>query len=664
MEKEKKYLKETYELVDKLKKENLQNIINAPKKYSGNKNIAIRDAMLYMYKQKKEKLDRIGEKPYFARIDFKEKDHESSSKYYIGKADIVDKNDIKVVDWRAPIASLYYDNHLGEIDYYVENEKIHGNLELKRQYIIENKNLIEYMDVEEWTEDEMLKPYLSANSDIRLKNIVSTIQKEQNEIIRKNINKNCIVQGVAGSGKTTVALHKIAYLVYTYIDKIKESEYMVIGPNKFFLNYISSVLPDLDVAEARELTYEELAENYIKEKLKITKGYTEYAKYKCSLECKNDIDIFYEEYLNNYFENINKQIHRLNIMQFVDNVKSEEILKNKVEKIIFGIDSFLKLNNEKIIEKIKRMYERKILKNKEKDKREIYKERNEEIRYLETELFKIVKKSFKLPKAIDIYNEFLKTKNINKIEKNKIKIEDLAGIIYFKYLIEGKKDYNNIRHVVVDEAQDFGLFNIFVLTKIFKNSTFSIFGDSAQSIHSYRSMDSLFDCEKVIKDAEKMILSKSYRTTIEISNTANKILKKLNLPLANAVIRHGKEVLKIRIKDRKEIIDKIKEYQKSNYKTIAIICKDKNEIDSLYTFLEKNNIEVSKMDKDNLTYTTGICLLTPEFAKGLEFDAVIVSDMSEYDLNSKIDLKRIYVAITRAMHELTIFHSMQIDNIL
>ena len=255
--------------------------------------------------------------PYFARIDFDYK--EKREQYYIGKLGISDyDNNIITVDWRAPISSLYYDSNVGDCSYEAPEGVISGRLDLKRQYTIENSKLIGFNDVDTVSNDELLKPYLSVSADNRLKNIVSTIQAEQNKIIREKIYKNLIIQGVAGSGKTTVALHRIAYLVYNNRDLYKPSDYMVIGPNKFFVSYISGILPDLDVNGVPEYTLEELFINYLNDKYVVNNSLDKIknedlvSRFKVSLEMKDKIDeyfdnlqVVYDNKLDN-FEEISK----------------------------------------------------------------------------------------------------------------------------------------------------------------------------------------------------------------------------------------------------------------------------------------------------------------------------------------------------------------------
>ena len=205
------------------------------------------------------------DRPYFARIDFTSDDDGKLSTIYIGKNGISKNADIVVTDWRAPISSLYYDAEIGECAFEAPSGSIKGNMSLKRQYEIEAGELQEYFDVDLVSQDDLLQKYLNSNNDARLKSIVSTIQKEQNDVIRRNLSDNIIVQGVAGSGKTTVALHRIAYLVYNYINTIKQNQYLVIGPNSVFLKYIKSVLPELDVNGVEQCIYEDFVKNYIDE---------------------------------------------------------------------------------------------------------------------------------------------------------------------------------------------------------------------------------------------------------------------------------------------------------------------------------------------------------------------------------------------------------------
>ena len=267
LEKEKKKLKEVL-IITKKELEEEEFIFNNLEKHSTD------EFILYELQKKTytkiQSLKKALLVPYFARIDFKEDNQDNTQKIYIGKTNIFDENyNVIVADWRAPISSVYYDGELGKTKYNCPEGTIEGDLKLKRQYIIENANLIDYNDIDITTSDELLQACLKENSDSRLKNIVATIQKEQNKIIRSNMFKPLIVQGVAGSGKTTVAIHRIAYLIYTYEKQFRPEEFLIIAPNRFFLDYIKNSLPDLGVENVRQETFEEFAMKIIKEKFKI-----------------------------------------------------------------------------------------------------------------------------------------------------------------------------------------------------------------------------------------------------------------------------------------------------------------------------------------------------------------------------------------------------------
>lgn len=588
-------------------------------------------------------------KPYFARIDFTENNEEMEC--YISKVGIFDTDNNPItIDWRAPIASLYYDGNLGAAQYEAPEGVIKGNLTLKRQYEIKDKKIQTFQDVDTVTNDELLKPYLSASNDNRLKNIVSTIQAEQNAIIRENLYDNMVIQGVAGSGKTTVALHRIAYLEYNYRDKYKSTDYLVIGPNKYFVKYISGVLPDLDVFDTPQVTYEDLFNNIIKNTIKVKSdnenlksainGYDlNKEKYKLSLNYKDDIDKYLNEFIKYFIKDdfaINGfKILNKNIIQKYYDEASSEILSEKIERTILLLKTYIKKEYNAIQNNIQKAFF-------DHPNKESYQKTMKSLKGL---FIKELRNYFNL-RSINIINLY---KDISK--ENTFESEDYPGLLYTYYRIFGIHKYDNIKHTVIDEAQDYGTFNFYVLKKILPNSTFSIYGDLAQSLYSFHSINSWDELNKVFPDLKIRYLNKSYRTTTEILEYANKINRHLGLNEATPVIRHGSAVETIKY-EKNIFLNKLHEYYQKGYGEIGIIIKTDDEYN-----------EVKNLTKD-LKYNLNI--ITSYNAKGLEFDAVIIynADESLYSASNELDMKLLYVSLTRALHELTVYYHSDVTSVL
>lgn len=459
--------------------------------------------------------------------------------------------------------------------------------------------------------------------------------------------KNLIIQGVAGSGKTTVALHRIAYLVYNNRDLFKPSDYMVIGPNKFFVSYISSILPDLDVNGVVQNTLDELFLNYIKEDFKINnsldiiKEKDEFSYYKVSMDMQKNIDEYFEnlEVLpTNDFIIEGITVLKKSFIQSIYNEINKNIfksIKSRINRLILLLEKYINENIFVISQKFLKV---------EISQKNIENFKNNINSYLK-KYFNILNKK---PKTI--YIDILKNLNLNynNIMKNKIDIEDIPSLMYIKYKLSGSSEFDNYRHIVIDEAQDYGEFTFFVLNEIFKNSSFSIYGDLAQSLYSYRSIDNWECLKKIFNNFEISKLNKSYRTTIEIMNEANKINDLLKLDKAIPVIRHGEEV-----QYTSESIINLIGKLKPKYKTIAIITKTQNEADNLYREL-KNEIDINLINSNNLNYNSNINILPSYLSKGLEFDSVIIVDKNNFKKNSVLDMKLLYVSMTRALHKLVI----------
>ena len=631
------------------------------------------------------------DKPYFARIDFKEKKTDELNKCYIGKVGEFDEdNRIITIDWRAPIASLYYDGNIGPASYLSPSGMIEGELLIKRQFEIEKGKLISYQDVDTVSSDELLKPYLGVSVDNRLKNIVSSIQKEQNDIIRMPVEEDLIVQGVAGSGKTTVALHRIAYLVYNNRNIIDPNQYMVIGPNKFFLNYISNVLPDLDVTDVTQWTFEECVRFWIKEKFILQSDEevatsSELKKIKTTMTYKKALDQYLKEVKGNIipiedfmikgYKIISKKVMRsiyeevdqktyFNIESIINRMKIRMIkyINDHREEILMNIENqllnqFTKTNDK---EEQKKMIQDKEFVKKEISKKTITFINNYfipcKIKILtlyqtfveKMDQYLLLDESQKKEQAITLAN----------LNRKKVGFEDLAGILYIAYHWYDMSEYKRYRYTVIDEAQDWGEFHFYVIKKLLPKSHFSIFGDLAQSIYGNRSIDNWDQVKDIYHDANQMYLLKSYRTTIEIMEEANKILKFIGMNTATPVIRHGNKVVYQQEQNRVEQIkEKIKEYQQQGHDSIAIITRTKEAAKDLAKVLK-----VPLITDDSLSYEGGVSVLSSHLAKGLEFDAVILVDISKenYAPQNPLDMKLLYVAMTRALHHLFILYKEDI----
>lgn len=696
---EKKNLEKTIEDYNEVIADTKLKIKNLPNLYPDKEHRMIEQERLTY---KVSKLENGLKKPYFARIDFYNDESSIKDVCYIGKIGVTDyDNNVITVDWRAPISSLYYDSNVGKTSYISPEGTIFGELQLKRQYDIENSVLNSFNDVDTVSNDEILKPYLSVSADKRLKNIVATIQGEQNVIIREPIANNTIIQGVAGSGKTTVALHHIAYLVYNNRDLYDANQYMVIGPNKFFVDYISSILPDLDVDGVKQFDFVDFASNYLNVDFEIKnsldnfnlnssgKEEDNFSYYRTSLEFQHFIKEYIDVFEANMLPKVDLEYKNIKILSFKEieeeyysvNKKTSNTISKRIDKTILLLSKKIDERKSDILNKSLQsvIKENNTIRQKAnaKDNQLLKKE-------LESSGMNILKRYFKKIKfdIYDIYKKILlelKKKNkfnnevdikLEELKNGILEFEDLTPLMYINYIINGAEDYKKYRHIVIDEAQDYNLFTFFILKKILSNSTFSIYGDLAQSLYSSRSIKSWEDVVEKVFDNNISIkyLNKSYRTTIEIMNEANKINKHLNYTLAEPVIRHGSKVQYIDTKQSNitnSILNQINYMKKQGCQTIAIIGKTPKEVDTIYNDII-SKIEVEKITSKNYNFSNDICITTGYLSKGLEFDGVIVCNVmnSNYDINNNLDMKILYVSMTRALHELSILYSDDLLNIL
>lgn len=668
------------------------------------------------YNNKLKNLNKAVSVPYFARIDFKEDKQNNIQKIYIGKTGIFNDNyEIVVTDWRAPISSIYYDGQLGKVKYECPDGIIEGNLSKKRVYNIENSILKDYQDIDITTNDEFLQECLNENSEVRLKNIISTIQSEQNKIIRAKMSRPLIVQGVAGSGKTTVALHRIAYLVYTYEKEFNPDDFLIIAPNKFFLDYISNVLPDLGVDYVRQQTFEEFMlenidasfeinpinvelSNIVNQNGKINL-IKESANFKSSLKFQSLIDEFINQFLQDSLPKEdfkisdivvfnNKEIIDMFMNFFENNSLNESkkmliaILQKRVANIANElIDRLTEQRKNKLNNIDENLSDEKI----KEIRLEIFKETEYEIQQLFKGGKKLVLdylKNFKIEKVLTIYKKIIIEKILfdkyietqlyeyiletykKNIKNKKLDYEDLAPLFYIQNKFWGNINNLKLEHIVIDEAQDLGEFQFYNFKELVKpNMSMTILGDISQGIYSYKGTNDWDKLNQLIFDNKASIeyLKESYRTSMEIMNEANGIISRIsnkeNVILAKPIERHGKEVRRLSVENTEQQIDilykLVSEQINDGNVNIAIIAKDFNESIDIYNKIDKKLFDIQLISEDVNKYKGGINIIPSYLSKGLEFDSVIVCDINKYK-EDILDTKLLYVACTRAMHTLDI----------
>ena len=598
-----------------------------------------------------KKLYKIQNNPYFGSIIF-ESDDAREENIYIGITYVSDNMNYLVHDWRSPIASLFYDYEVGKASYLAPSGLINGNLKRKRQYKIENGKFVHIFDNSINIDDELLQEVLASSSSSKMKNIVNTIQMEQNKIIRNTSDKNLVVQGIAGSGKTSVALHRIAFLLYK-IKNLTSSNVLIFSPNRIFSEYISNVLPELGEENTLETTFHKFLESSIYEYKEIesfTDFISRYYKYNV-----NNVDLVIYKQSDEIINNINLYIDYLvNKAMFVKEVVIDKYVTYDVEDLNYMLkDRYSKFPLFERINAISiKISENEYRGNKTKAK---------SIRRLLLEALNIdcdYKKIY-----MDFYRSnfctFLNLSDseiVNFVNKKKLNYEDACLFAYMKGLLNGF-DYNvNILQVVVDEAQDYTKLQYIILSKIFKKASFTILGDVNQTINPYYKYNSLEEiCEIFNVKSRYLELTKTYRSSENIINYINNILG-LNYVVA---IRKG---------DNKEVIsrcenDNLKEmlladinYLKNIGKSIAIITKNDSEAEYLYELLSNEVIGLELLSSNSYNFKRDLVIVPSYVAKGLEFDSVIVytKPNNRYKENEKY---LFYVACSRAQHQLIVYNN-------
>ena len=622
--------------------------------------------------KKLKELTILKESPYFGRVTFNDLEFDQKDTLYVGRFGVTPEGSYEpvIVDWRAPVASLFYHGSLGEASYTSPDGPIKCDIEGRRQIIVKKGELKGVFDSAIDVKDDILQMVLSNNSSDKLKDVIMTIQQEQDEIIRKERTSNIVVNGVAGSGKTTIALHRVAYLLYNYRKEL-EDKVLILGPNGIFMEYISQVLPSLGEVGVKQETFASFAlkemdselyimsfDKYLEKILSEDKEFIEAAKYKNSYEIIEDLDNLVKEMDKDYF-------HVEDVKYFGDLVISKEEIEEMFNKHYEYMPLFRRSEKIKriILSKIKDKRDEKVWELNEELRKEKEKLTPEELLIEENNLEfrrklrirEIVKEVMdsraKLDRwisredVLDIYDRF----NGNKKEYT---INDLAPILYLAIKLEGKKATKDYRHVVIDEAQDYSPLQFKVVRELTGTKYFTVVGDVNQRLIKYSDLAPMMELGKIFDDVNPEIynLNKSYRSTYEIMEYANKYLDEDRII---PIVRHGKPVEEIEFHNSEElsesIIESLKEFSNEGLESIAIITRDKEELEKVYNLIS-NKVHLVKFDNEDVLYKGGNVIIPSYFAKGLEFDGVIIVDNgSSKDENE--DLIK-YIMSTRALHRL------------
>ena len=597
----------------------------------------------------KHRFERMADAPFFGRVDFIFDGEDEAEPFYIGIGNFAEKAGMTplIYDWRAPVSGLFYDYDKGPASYEAPAGTIRGEISSKWQYKIRGGKMIYAFESDTKIDDEILKQELGNNGDVKLKNIVRTIQKEQNAIIRNTKDKILVIQGAAGSGKTSIALHRIAYLLYHDRKNLKSSNVLVLSPNSVFGDYISHILPELGEENIREMSFDLFAYRELKD---------------TAADCEDRYD------------------HLERIMKFPDDQEKERFRMKQSESFVGLIEGFLAILEDRLVdfrpisfrgsqlteEELIRMFyfkfqETPLLARMDAvmdyfvDAYETLKGRDisDEDREMLREKFD----SMYVTKDIyTIYNWLLEDYGYDMLpdvpyERRKVQYEDVFPMLYLKYRLLGHGAQKNIKHLVIDEMQDYSFLQYVLLKQIFQ-CRMTILGDYAQTLDT-KQHDVLKFLPKIfVKEIRQVILRKSYRNTYEIARYAGEISGIRDLELLE---RHGKEVEERRFSSEDEMLEAVRENLRlgsEGYETAAVITMTEEEAYDIYRLLTNRGIDAAYVDRDSSAFKRGLTVTTFYLAKGLEFDQVFTIKGTE---GNPLEKQAQYISATRALQELYVY---------
>lgn len=650
-------------------------------------------------------LEKLLNSPYFARIDFKFQDEDEYENIYIGRSSLIDDNssEIYVYDWRSPISSIFYRFGIGEAFYEAPSGKITGEVNLKRQYEINNGKLEYFFDADIQIIDEFLRKMLSQNTSSKMKTIVETIQKDQDMIIRNMEMDLMMVQGVAGSGKTSVALHRAAYLMYQGLsDKLSSNNILIISPNTLFEQYISNVLPELGEKNVNSKTFEELLFNILngpkietRNELLETLLSSNNNLIKISMEFKFSSE--FVEILNRFINDLPRRwIDFKDVYYDGKHISSRQLSKNRIlnEKRSTTLSSRLKHLEASILEEVHKNHKNRL--EKLTDFVTTYKEHSFELEetarmlsiYESTRLVKKIRKFTEL-NPLELYRKLFTNKSyfyslskgidlpeniedildftFKNLNNDVLSYGDAVALSFLNLKLNTNNGYSEIRQIVIDEAQDYYPIHFEILNLLFPKSRYTILGDINQTIGKQENLSLYERVNKILckKKSTLITMDKSFRSTSEILEFSKKFLNdefKINSfsRKGNAPIVYSSSTL-AELKDN--IINEIKTSRENNHKSIGLICKTEKEASSLYEIL-KDEIQIKLIKSDSMATLDGTFIIPIYLSKGLEFDSVLILNTDKNTYYSKDDKNLLYIACTRALHRLSLFYTGEISPLL
>ncbi|MGJ9460151.1 RNA polymerase recycling motor HelD [Oceanobacillus sp. CF4.6] len=657
-------------------------------------------------------LRKLKDSPYFGRIDFVENPGMETDRIYIGISSLMDRDDenFLIYDWRAPISSLYYDYPPGKAAFRTTEAEITGEITLKRQFIIKQGSIEGMFDTGVTIVDQLLQQALGNNASTTMRSIVATIQKEQNKIIRNERSNLLIVQGVAGSGKTSAALQRIAYLMYRYREDLNAENIVLFSPNPLFTSYISNVLPELGEANVRQTTFLHYLEAGIGrlfsvespfEQMEYVLTETNHEDYRIRLKAIDyKSGLAFKDLIDEFVSSLEKSSLEFKNISF-----RKEILfsKQQISDYFYALDEDLALPNKmQLVSEWLRKELRRVQKSeKDKDwvmeqvelldKEDYLKAYHQSVKQddlndfasnmeLEEEFLRkeVVKKVFsKIKKRVKrlefvhlsetFYKLFTEWKPQNAPEfweevctltvknlSNKILLwEDATPYVYFKGKLLGDDADRSVRHLLIDEAQDYSAFQFAYIKHIFPYTKLTLLGDSNQSIYTYATKENPLISVDTKSSYEKITLTKSYRSTKEIVDFTTYFAP--GKELIEAFNREGRLPRLERLTNKEALVNAIIEnivvLREEGHETIALICKTLQESEILYKLLQ-DKIAVKQVNEETYSFEKGLLVLPVYLAKGIEFDAVIIPDASKERYFMESDRTIFYTACTRAMHAL------------